>query len=123
MSLDLITPEHLHKDEMQYELEARGLSTEGSNVATLRSLFRTLRDLKENSDILANNKIFKDPASVLSFCLQRFNQMKDLADNKDSSCINVEFPCYLHRLRHLATRLRHLLQFAKFGSDTRSSVS
>jgi hypothetical protein len=50
MSLDLITPEYLHKDELQYELKARGLSTEGSNVAILRSLFRPSRDLKENSE-------------------------------------------------------------------------
>jgi hypothetical protein len=122
LSLDLITPENLHKDELQYELESRGLSTEVSNVATLRSLFRTSRDLKENSDILVNNEIFKDPASVLSFCRQLFNQIKDLVDNTDSSCINVEFPRYRHRLRYLATRLRHLLQFVKLGSDTRSSV-
>jgi hypothetical protein len=122
MSLDSITPEYLHKDELQYELEARGVPTEGSNVATLRSLFRTSRDLEENSEILANNEIFKDPAYVLSFCRQRFYQIKDLVDNTDSSCINVDFPRYLHRLRHLATRLRHLLQFAKLGSDMRSSV-
>jgi hypothetical protein len=65
MSLDSITPEHLHKDELQYELEARGVSIEVSNVATLRSLFRTSRDLKENSEILANKEIFKD--LLLSF--------------------------------------------------------
>jgi hypothetical protein len=122
MSLDLITPEYLHKDELQYELEARGLSTEGSNVATLRSVFRTSRDLKENVDILATNKIFKDPVSALSFCRQRFNQIKDLVENTDLACITVDFPRYVHRLRHLATRLRHLLEFAKLGSDMRPAV-
>jgi hypothetical protein len=104
----LVTPEYLHKDELQYELEARGLSTEGSNVAILGSLFRTSSDLRENSDILATNEIFKDPVSAFSFCRQRFNQIKDLVVNTD--------------LPHLATRLRHLLQFAKLGSDMRPAV-
>jgi hypothetical protein len=76
-----LTAEHLHKDELQYELEARGVSIESSNVATVRTIFRTSRDLKENSATLANNEILKDPASVLSFCRQRFNQIKDLVDN------------------------------------------
>jgi hypothetical protein len=122
MSFDLIMPEYLHKDELQYELEARGLSTEGSNVANLRYLFRTSRDLKENSDILATNEIFKDPVSALSFSRQRFNQIKDLVENTDVACITVDLPRYVHRLRHLATRLRHLLQFAKLGSDMRPAV-
>jgi hypothetical protein len=122
MSLDLITPEYFHKDELQYELEARGLSTEGSNVAISRSLFRTSRDLKENSDILATNEIFKDPVSAFYFCHQHFNQIKDLVENTDLACIIVDFPRYVHQLRHLATRLRHLLQFAKLGSDMRPTV-
>jgi hypothetical protein len=64
----------------------------------------------------------KNPASVLSFCRQRFTEIKDLVDNTDSSGINVDFPHYVHRLRHLVTRLRHLLQFVKLGSDIRPSV-
>jgi hypothetical protein len=84
-------PEYLHKDELQYELEPRGPSTKGSKVAILRPLFRTSRDLKENSDILANNEIFKDPVSALYFRRQRFNQIKDLVENTDSACINVAF--------------------------------
>jgi hypothetical protein len=35
MSLDSVTPEHLHKDELQYELKARGVPIEGLNIATL----------------------------------------------------------------------------------------
>jgi hypothetical protein len=96
MSLDLITPEYLHKDELQYELQARGLLTEGSNVAILRSLFRTSRDLKENSDILATNEIFKDPVSAFSFCRQHFNQIKDLVENMDLACITIDFTHYVH---------------------------
>jgi hypothetical protein len=83
MSIDLITPECLHKDELQYQLQARGLSNEGSNVATLRSLLRSSRDIKENSDVLATNVIFKGPVSALSFCRQRLNLIKDLVENTD----------------------------------------
>jgi hypothetical protein len=115
-------PEYLHKYELQHELEVRGVSTEGLNVAVLRSVFRTSRDLKENAELLTNNEIFKDPASILSFCRDRFNQVKDLVDNTDSSRNNVYLPRYINRLRHLATRLRHLFQFAKLGAEMQSSV-
>jgi hypothetical protein len=70
---------------------------------------------------LATNKIFKDPVSAFSFCRQRFNQIKDLVENTDSACITVDFPRYVYRLRHLA-HLRHLLEFAKLGSDMRPAV-
>jgi hypothetical protein len=33
-------PEYLHKDELSYELEIRGINTEGLNVADLRCIFR-----------------------------------------------------------------------------------
>jgi hypothetical protein len=122
MSVEIIMPEYLHKDELQYELEARGLPIEGLNVAALRSLFRTSRDLKENPELLATNERFKDPASILSFCHDRFNQIKDLVDNTDSSRVSIDFPRYIHRLAHLVTRLQHLFQFAKLGPDMRISV-
>jgi hypothetical protein len=122
MSFEIVMPEHLHNDELQYELEARGLSTEGLNVAALRSLFRTSRDLKKNPELLASSERFKDPASILSFCHARFNQIKDLVDNTDSSRVSIDFPRYIHRLAHLVTRLQHLFQFAKLGSDMRISV-
>jgi hypothetical protein len=108
--------------QVQYELEARGLSTEGSIVAIFLSLFRTSRDLKENSDILSSNEIFKDSVSAFSFCRQRFNQIKDLVEYTDSPYITLDFPRYVHRLRNIATRLRHLLQFAILGSDMRPAV-
>jgi CHAD domain-containing protein len=69
-----------------------------------------------------NSEIFKDPASILSICRDRFNQIKDLVDNTDSSRINVDLPRYIHRLRHPATRLRHLFLFAKLGAEMQSSV-
>jgi hypothetical protein len=47
-------PEYLHK-ELQYELEVRGVSTEGLNAAVLRSVFRTSHDLKENAELLTNS--------------------------------------------------------------------
>jgi hypothetical protein len=123
MAEQLIMPEHLHKDELQYELEARGLSTEGLNVPALRSLFRTSRDLKQNSEVLTASERFKDPASIFSFCHDRFNQIKDLVDNTDSSRVSIDFPRYMHRLTHLVTRLQHLFQFAKLGADMRLSVT
>jgi hypothetical protein len=78
--------------------------------------------LKEIAELLTNSEIFKDPASILSFCRDRFNQIKDLVDDTDSFRINIDFPRYIHRLRHLATRLRHLFQFAKIGAEMQSSV-
>jgi hypothetical protein len=97
MSAEPTMAEYLHKNELQYELEFRGVSTEGLNVAALRSVFRTSRDLKENVELLTNSDKLKDPASILSFCRDRFNQIKDLFDNTDSSRINVDLPRYLHR--------------------------
>jgi hypothetical protein len=122
MSSDPTMPEYLHKDELQYELQFCRVSTEGLNVAALRSVFRTSRDLKENAESLTNSEKFKDPESILSFCRDRFNQIKDLVDNTDSSRINVDLPRYIHRLRHVATRLRHLFQFAKLGAEMQSTV-
>jgi hypothetical protein len=40
MSSEHTMPEYVHKDEMQYELEVRGVSTEGLNEAVLRSVFK-----------------------------------------------------------------------------------
>jgi hypothetical protein len=108
ISFEIIMPEHLHKDELQYELDARGLSTEGLNVAALRSLFRTSRDLKVNPELLATSEKFKDPASILSFCHDRFNQIKDLVDNTDSSRVSIHFPRYIHRLECITL---HILMF------------
>jgi hypothetical protein len=96
-------PEFLHKDGLQYELEAHGVSTEGLNVAAFRSLFRTSRHLKENP--VLNSGMLMDLASILSFCRDQFNQSKNLVDNADRSRIGVDFPRYMHRLCHVVTRL------------------
>jgi hypothetical protein len=54
--------------------------------------------------------------------LARFQQIKDLVENTDFSSISMDFPRYLHRLRHVSTRLRHLLQLGKLASDVRSNT-
>jgi hypothetical protein len=92
MSSEPILLEYLHKGELQYELEARGISTELLNLAILRSVFRSSHDLKENAVVLANLEILMDPTSILSICHNRFGQIKDSVDNTASSCINIDFP-------------------------------
>jgi hypothetical protein len=58
MELQPIVPEFLHKDELSYELEIRGINTEGYNVADLRSIFRKSREVKENIAACTNSDIF-----------------------------------------------------------------
>jgi hypothetical protein len=96
--------------------------TKGLDVAALRSLFRSSRDLKENSEVLTNSELLMDPVMIVAFCRDRFHQIRELVENTDSSRISVDFPRYLHRLRHLVTRIRHLFQFASLTSETRASV-
>ena len=114
-----VVPEFLYKDELTYELEIRGIRTEGLNVAELRSLFRKSRQVMENLDACTSSDILLAPDKVVSFCLDRFQQIKNLVENTDSSSIALDFPRYLHRLRHLSTRLRHLLQSSKLEPDVR----
>jgi hypothetical protein len=78
-----ILPEYLLKDELQYELEARGVSTAGLDVAALRSIFRKSRHLKEDSVVLGNTDLLLDHEAVLVFCQDRLYQIKDLVENTD----------------------------------------
>jgi hypothetical protein len=117
-----MVPEYLHKDELSYELEIRGINTEGLNVSDLRYIFRKSREVKENPGACTNSEIFFAPDKVLTFCHDRFQQSKDLVENTDCFSISIEFPRYLHRLRHVSPRLRHLVQFAKLISDVRSDT-
>jgi hypothetical protein len=106
-----ILPEYLHRDELQYEIEVRGVPTAGLDVAALRSAFRKARHLKEDPVVLGNTDILLDHEAVLAFCQDRFKQIKDLVESTDTCRISANFPWYLHRLRHLANRLGHLLQY------------
>jgi hypothetical protein len=117
-----ILPEYLHKDELQYELEARGVSTVGLDVAALRSTFRKARHLKEDPVVIGNTHLLLDHEAVLAFCQDRLDQIKDLVENTDASRIPADFPRYLHRLRHLANRLGHLLQSADLEAELQSSA-
>jgi hypothetical protein len=117
-----IVPEYLHKDELSYELEVRGINTEGLNVSDLRSIFRKSRDVKENPAVCTNSEIFHALDKVLIFCHDRFQLIKDLVENTDCSSISIDFPRYLHRLHHVSTRLRHLVQFGKLASDVWSDT-
>ncbi|XP_033607479.1 uncharacterized protein LOC111864806 [Cryptotermes secundus] len=56
MTSEPLLPEYLHKDELQYELAARGILTEWLNVAALRSLLRTSQDV-ENCTKLENTLV------------------------------------------------------------------
>jgi hypothetical protein len=87
-----IIPEYLHKDELSYELEVRGISTEGLNVSDLRSIFRKSRDVKENPTACTSSEIFRAPDNVLIFCHQRFQLIKDLVENTVSSSVIIDFP-------------------------------
>jgi hypothetical protein len=122
MELQSIVPEFLHKDELSYELKIRGINTEGYNVADLPSIFRKSREVKENIAACTNSDIFLAPDKAVGFCLQRFQQIKELVENTDGSAVSTDFPRYLHRLRHVSTRLRHLLQFGKLAPDLRSDT-
>lgn len=122
MEPQTIVPEFLHKDELAYELEVRGINTEGLNVADLRSLFRKSREVEENPGACTNSDIFLAPNKVVTFCYDRFQQIKNLVENTDCSSIGLDFPRYLHRLRHVSTRLRHLLQLGKLAPDVRADM-
>jgi hypothetical protein len=117
-----ILPEYLHKDELQYELEVRGVPTAGLDVAALRSAFRKARHLKEDSVVLGNTHLLLDHEAVLAFCQDRLYQIKDLVENTDVCRISADFPRYLHRLRHLANRLGHLLQSEDLEAELQSSA-
>jgi hypothetical protein len=43
-------------------------------------------------------------------------------ENTDSSSVIIDFPRYLQRLRHVSTRLCHLLQFAKLASEVQADA-
>jgi hypothetical protein len=118
----VILPEYLHKDELQYELEVRGVSTVGLDVAALRSVFRKSRHLKEDPVVIGNTHLLLDHEAVLAFCQDRLYQIKDLVENTDVSRIPADFPRYLHRLRHLANRLGHLLQSEDLEAELQSSA-
>jgi hypothetical protein len=122
MASTVILPEYLHKDELQYELEVRGLPTAGLDVAALRSVFRKSRHLKEDPVVLGITDLLLDHEAVLAFCQDTFNQIKDLVENTDVCRISVDFPRYLHRLRHLANRLGHLLQYEDLEAELQSSA-
>ena len=122
MTSEPMLPEYLHKDELQYELAARGISTERLNVAALRSLLRTSRDVEENTELLSSMKCLKDPAGTISLYREKFLQIRELVDNTDSSRIALDFPRYLHRLVHLGTRLRHFLQFGGAAPEFEASA-
>jgi hypothetical protein len=115
-------PEYLHKDELQYELEVRGVPTAGLDVAALRSAFRKSRHLKEDPLLLGNTHLLLDHEAVLAFFQDRYNQIKDLVENTDACRISADFPRYVHRLRHLANRLGHLLQYENLGAQLQSST-
>jgi hypothetical protein len=117
-----ILPEFLHKDELQYELEVRGVPTAGLDVAALRSAFRKSRHLKEDLVVLGNSHLLLDHEVVFAFCQDRFNQIKDLVENTDVCRISADLPRYLHRLRHLANRLGHLLQSENLEAELQSSA-
>jgi hypothetical protein len=117
-----IVPEYLHKDQLSYELEVRGISTEGLNVSDLRSIFRKSRDVKEDPTACTSSEIFRAPDNVLIFCQERFQLIKDLVEITDSSSVIIYFSRYLQRLRHVSTRLRLLLQCGKLASELRSDA-
>jgi hypothetical protein len=117
-----ILPEYLHKDELQYELEARGVPTAGLDVAALRSVFRKSRHLKEDPVLIGNTHLLLDHEAVLAFCQDRLYQIKDLVKNTDVSRFPADFQRYIHRLRHLANRLGHLLQSEDLEAELQSSA-
>jgi hypothetical protein len=117
-----ILPEYLHKDGLQYELEARGVSTAGLDVAALRSVFRKSRHLKEDPALIGNTHLLLDHEAVLAFCQGRLYQIKDLVENTDVSRIPADFPRYIHRLRHLANHLGHLLQSEDLEAELQSAA-
>jgi hypothetical protein len=89
MELQPIVPEFLHKDELPYELEIRGINTEGYNVADLRSIFRKSRDVKENVAACTNSDIFLAPDKAGAFCVECFQQIKELVENTDLSSVGT----------------------------------
>ena len=122
MTTEPVVPEYLHRDELEYELAVRGVPIEGLNVAALRALFRTSRDVEVNAEQFITTKGLKDTPTILSFCQDKFLQIKELVENTDSSRVSVDFPRYLHRLVHLGTRLRHLFQFRRIPPELESSA-
>jgi hypothetical protein len=122
MSTEPLRPEYLHKEELQYELQARGVPVADLNVADLRPAFRAFRNTEVNQLLLKNNYIFLEPSKYVTFCSGKVTVLKDLVENTDPIRIASDFPRYVHRLRHWDTRLVHFLQHADLDSASKLEV-
>jgi hypothetical protein len=78
--------------------------------------------VEKNAEVLSNPELLINPEGILSFCRARFEQIRELVENTDTARIIIDFPRYIHRLRHLVTRLRHLLQFGKMETQLQPSA-
>jgi hypothetical protein len=85
MSLGSVTPEYLQKDELQYELQARGVPTEGSPV------YNTVNDLAHAKSLLA-------PSTHLTAPLPSGSQVQAIPI--DDSLTRSGAPCVFAKLPH-----------------------
>jgi hypothetical protein len=100
MSTEPLRLEYLHKEELRYEFEARGVPVSGFIVADHRSGSRTFRDTELNVQLFKNIDIFLEPSKHVTLCSDKLVVLKDLIRNTDTAGIAADFPLYVHRLRH-----------------------
>jgi hypothetical protein len=97
-------PNFLSKEELLYELRARGISSL-AGVQELRKLFRSLcfRDLPLCLDFLQTARVEELNPLFESY----LSELQTLVNQPQSTILSVE-PRFCWRLEHFRNRLRHL---------------
>lgn len=108
-----MNPNYLLKDELQYELLARGITSD-CDVQTLRKLFRSL--VAEKLQVELGN-LRSQSVDDLYECVQhKVLELQDLITQHRSELVLLA-PRFRTRLSHLRGRLRHLTELNPGASD------
>jgi hypothetical protein len=99
MSTKPLSPEFLHTDELQYQLQTCDIPVTDLGVAELPSAFGSSRDTEVNLPLLNNTDILLDSFKYIVLCSVKFKVLSDLIENTNTSFITADFPQFTHRLR------------------------
>jgi hypothetical protein len=104
IELGIMNPNFLSKEELLYELRARGISS-SAGVQELRKLFRSLcfRDLPLCLDFLATVRV----EELILLFENYLSELQALVNQPRSTIFSVE-PRFRMRLEHFRNRLHHL---------------